>query len=316
MTDSQDVVNDAPDWKYFHMMPNMTDDDLDAYEYRLLGHYRRRGMCTEAIATTAETCHMSLSKVRSTRKALAQKGYITVKQIEGIGTRITIIDKWSENVQRYATPIKSDTPIKNGMGKSAGPLSKMEGEPLSDLIPKEQPIEEKHNTNTIPDGSNEPSLAELIAKLEAAGKKIAELESQLAARSEKSEEPPSSAPPPKVKQRKPRAPSPRDPLFNLVAKHVFGLDQVNGEGKKVGNFQKQLLEHIFGSPPYDPLKVEGLVTDLDGMWNNWSVSHPGLHKPCKLDSIGRGLKDYRDSLKVGTNGHNATAHAHKTNYGF
>lgn len=172
MTDSQNIDNPAPDWKYYHTMLNMTDDELDPYEYRLLGHYRRRGTCTEAIATTSESCHMSLSKIRSTRKTLEKKGYIAVKQIEGIGTRITIVDKMQENVERYATPIKSDTPIKNGRGKKTEPLSDLKGEPLSDLIPKEQPIEEQHNTN-IP---GVPSYAELQAKLDNAEKRIAELE--------------------------------------------------------------------------------------------------------------------------------------------
>jgi hypothetical protein len=103
--------------KYFHMMLNMTDDDLDPFEYRLLGHYLRwaghGGKQQEGIRQTAKVCQMSKNTVKKKRSSLVEKGYLKVeepepeKSKEGEATIITVIDRWPENVSRYA---KSDPP--------------------------------------------------------------------------------------------------------------------------------------------------------------------------------------------------------------
>ena len=60
MTAGTKVTNEAPPGKYFTMLLNMADDDLDPFEYRLLGHYIRvcgagkDGSCFETTRTTAQ----------------------------------------------------------------------------------------------------------------------------------------------------------------------------------------------------------------------------------------------------------------------
>lgn len=97
---------------YFHMMLNMADDDLDPYQYRLLGHYVRwggqGGTCDEGIRETARITQMGKDKVRSTRKQLETLGYLRVveptieEQQRGIPTRVIVLDRWAENIKRYA----------------------------------------------------------------------------------------------------------------------------------------------------------------------------------------------------------------------
>ena len=102
---TQGIINQSNPHKYFTMLPNMMDDDLNPHEYRLLGHYMRvcgisgKGICWESTRTTAEITKMSASKVATTRKALAKKGYLSIASVtkETNTLRITIIDKWLEN---------------------------------------------------------------------------------------------------------------------------------------------------------------------------------------------------------------------------
>lgn len=92
--------------RYFHIMLNMADDELDPYEYRLLGHYRRvcgakNVPCTESTRTTAERCKMSAGKVSETRQALAAGGWIWISE-EGNRVIVTLVDRMPENVARYS----------------------------------------------------------------------------------------------------------------------------------------------------------------------------------------------------------------------
>lgn len=106
--ETQVIDNDGDSHKYFHQMLNMADDDLDPYEYRLLGHYIRVGKCKQGLAKIAKTTRMSKAKVIETRAALETKGYITsiVPTIEdarkGKTVHTTVVDRWAENVARYA----------------------------------------------------------------------------------------------------------------------------------------------------------------------------------------------------------------------
>jgi DNA-binding MarR family transcriptional regulator len=103
--------------KYFHIMLNMDDDDLDPYEYRLLGHYRRRcgadgGKCNEGMRGIAKHCRMSIGKVSETRAALVEKGYIRVESRgEHESDHVYIVDKMSENVARYSSEPKQVKPV-------------------------------------------------------------------------------------------------------------------------------------------------------------------------------------------------------------
>lgn len=90
--------------KYFHIILNMADDDLDVYEYRLLGHYIRVGLTYEGTRTTANKTKMSVGKVVSTRNKLEEKGYITMQKPETQADTVivTIVDRMAENVARYS----------------------------------------------------------------------------------------------------------------------------------------------------------------------------------------------------------------------
>lgn len=86
-------------------MLNMADDDLDAYEYRLLGHYVRRWgengrePVVESVRDAAAVTRMSVGTVSAARKRLEAKGYIVVAA--GRPDRISVVDRMDENVARY-----------------------------------------------------------------------------------------------------------------------------------------------------------------------------------------------------------------------
>lgn len=132
MTDK--VQSESSPHRYFTMMLNMAEDDLDPFEYRLLAHYVRwssAGPICEGIRTTATKCKMSTTKVKKVRETLASAGYlsITPPPKKGAATVITVLDRWAENTLRYTrTKVaedtkcsKSDTPEKGGCSKSDTP---------------------------------------------------------------------------------------------------------------------------------------------------------------------------------------------------
>jgi hypothetical protein len=103
---NQQLKDDGQMWKYFAPMLHMDDDDLDPYQYRLLGHYRRvcganDGACTESTRTTATNAKMSVGKVSAARKELAELGRINVTETKKT-LHITLNDCWLENITRYS----------------------------------------------------------------------------------------------------------------------------------------------------------------------------------------------------------------------
>lgn len=67
-----------PGWG-FHEMPDLADDELDIYEYRLLGHYlRRRWAVSEdhPFAAVAAHCKMSLKATKKAHAGLLEKQYL------------------------------------------------------------------------------------------------------------------------------------------------------------------------------------------------------------------------------------------------
>lgn len=94
--------------RYFHLMLNMADDDLDVYEYRLLGHYRR--WCgangepfEESTRKTAKQCRMGVATVSRTRRKLAEKGWIVLHETEEGKISVILVDRMAENVARYSS---------------------------------------------------------------------------------------------------------------------------------------------------------------------------------------------------------------------
>lgn len=99
------ITDEGGAWKYFAPMLHMDDDDLDPYEYRLLGHYRRvcgenGGKCTQSTRTIAGITRMSTGKVSNARKRLAALGRIRIVYTKKT-CEITLKDCWAENIQRY-----------------------------------------------------------------------------------------------------------------------------------------------------------------------------------------------------------------------
>lgn len=117
--DRQQEIHDASDLrKYRTELPNLYDDaDLDPYEFRLLAHYKRVGTCTEGTQTTATKCHMSMGQVSQKRQSLHDKGFIIMKKVylddehKTYSYRITVVDKWRENFERYYDPSRGETPL-------------------------------------------------------------------------------------------------------------------------------------------------------------------------------------------------------------
>jgi len=116
MTVSHQSITDHDDGrKYFAQLPHMADDDLDLYEYRLYGHYKRvcgemGGVCAETERTTYQKCGISRGKFRAARQGLTTKGFIEILQEgtpnqlgqKGKPTAIAIKDLWLQNIQRYS----------------------------------------------------------------------------------------------------------------------------------------------------------------------------------------------------------------------
>ena len=120
--ENQDIRNEAPLNRYFHMLPNMYDDDLDPFQYRLLGHYVRCGKCTESTETTARNTKMTDDKVRSSRNDLKRLGYIEVETRKDGRLSVTVVDRMAENIERYTT--KKPVPTPPSENREGGGLRK------------------------------------------------------------------------------------------------------------------------------------------------------------------------------------------------
>lgn len=121
MSENQRISNDGSPYKYFHMMYNMCDDELDPFQYRLLGHYIRvcgqaGGHCDEGVRTTSATTKMHIKTVTKARDELAELGYIKQRKPtpaqarKGQTVYITLVDRWEENVKKYANQAVAETP--------------------------------------------------------------------------------------------------------------------------------------------------------------------------------------------------------------
>ena len=137
-------------------------DDLQLFpeEIAAILHYSRRAgksWCTEAIATTASHCRMSVKKMRRIKKLLLAANIIEIQQMDGGVDRIRVkpIASWFKKEQidearqelrqtRNTTPLpkttpptKTTTPSQNGQGGT--PQNGQGGTPQNDH-PKDQPL--------------------------------------------------------------------------------------------------------------------------------------------------------------------------------
>lgn len=132
-TEKQHIQDDGSLWRFFHSMLNMDDDDLDPYQYRLLGHYRRicgaNGFCDETVAATSKKVKFGHNKVREVRNWLADNGYIELERVSEFEVVITLKNRLIENIQRYQTPV-----TKGSTGSGRGGLPDQVGGGLPDQV--------------------------------------------------------------------------------------------------------------------------------------------------------------------------------------
>jgi len=115
MTDTQSFVSDPNERAFFAIIPHIADDDLNLYEYRLYGHYVKvcgmcRGVCEQSVREMADKLGMGPNKLMESRDSLRDKGYIRFVRVgkasasvgEGATYAISIVSKWTENMNRYA----------------------------------------------------------------------------------------------------------------------------------------------------------------------------------------------------------------------
>jgi hypothetical protein len=121
--EQQEIIDPSDLRKYRIELPNLYDDaDLDPYEFRLLAHYKRVGTCTEGTKTTAKKTHMSLGQVSEKRQNLHNKGFIIMQTVylddenKTYSYRITVVDKWRENFEKYSTLSRSEYPPSRSEG--------------------------------------------------------------------------------------------------------------------------------------------------------------------------------------------------------
>lgn len=126
MKKNQNVQDGAGLRRYRTEIPNMADDELDPFQYRLYAHYKRvcgadGGECFEAVRTTAEKTRMSNEKVISTRQWLGDNGWIELEKRAKGTFRITIIDCWHKNTVRYSERSNRNT-VRNSEQSTRTPL--------------------------------------------------------------------------------------------------------------------------------------------------------------------------------------------------
>lgn len=195
--ETQSIHDDGDPKKYWTRIYNMADDDLDPYEYRLLGHYIRWGGTDESLAATAKTTQMGKAKVIKTRQCLQEKGYIevevpTAEEARKHQTvRITLVDRWAENMARYTrTSSNSYQSASTNQNQPASGTGTNQN-PMKNISTEEQKAEEQ-----ILAVSNEPAQ---VAK-------------------------PKSKRKPKRTEAEKLAAENADPVFLAVGQSVFGIE--------------------------------------------------------------------------------------------
>lgn len=134
-------------------IPNMADDDLGPYEYRLYAHYKRvcgdLGECWESVRTTADKTQMSVGKVSSVRRWLVDEGWLEEFENGKLTLGIRVVDRWDENLSRYQrSPHEQDEDRGvHHMNTNADERSPDEHSGEDERSPHEQSPESVHHMN-------------------------------------------------------------------------------------------------------------------------------------------------------------------------
>ncbi len=106
----QTFTDEGSPSRYFAMMLHIDDDDLDPFEYKLLGHYKKlcglynTDVIFESNETSAGGSNMSVYAVRQARKGLVAKGCIKVQATNGRSIVVHLINRMKDNLERYSKP--------------------------------------------------------------------------------------------------------------------------------------------------------------------------------------------------------------------
>jgi DNA-binding Lrp family transcriptional regulator len=150
--------------RYFAMIPNMADDELTVYEYRLYGHYRRvvgdsGNKCLERTRTTAQKLGISPSTVVKARYALQDKGYIRLesRRLHNY-ERLDVIlcDIWPQNMQKYSATVREANGTDREANATVRPVVRIKNNPSVKEKPfsEEKPFVRSELTGETP-GTNE-----------------------------------------------------------------------------------------------------------------------------------------------------------------
>lgn len=209
---STERITDQSDLrKYFAQIPHMADDDLDVYQYRLYGHYLRvcgrNGKCTQSVRTTAKKTRMSIGMVTKTREQLVSLGFIEAHTEEGSDfIAITIVDRWVENMLRYAKDTDECSPHERSVHHMN--TQRSPGEPKNNNKKNNHKEERKDYAPATQDAHSSAPLDKFVVE-------------------EKSQATTPPAAPLKERkgsaQKKESAPRPRNPVFDALAQHLFGV---------------------------------------------------------------------------------------------
>lgn len=154
MTDLPVSLKDSSNpQKYYAVIEHMADDDLDVFEYRLYGHYKRvcgqEGACWESVRTTAEKCGMSAGMVSKARRGLVEKGFISETVITKdsaagksytVGIAVELVDRWLENVKRYSPSEQGCSPHEQGVHQVKQRSNHKKKEPASPDAKKQRQV--------------------------------------------------------------------------------------------------------------------------------------------------------------------------------
>jgi hypothetical protein len=143
--DGEQRIADSGDLrKYRTELPNMADDTMDPFQYRLYGHYKRvcganGGSCYESVRKTARNTQMSTDKVISTRQWLIDNEWIGARQDSNGVYHINIIDRWLENFIKYSgiTVRDLEQPVRNSEREAFDISNLRKNHTKKELIKKE-----------------------------------------------------------------------------------------------------------------------------------------------------------------------------------